>query len=509
MKLNLDILCERLPKSYKPKRYGPSKRSLVYQRPLLFEPDHQISPDCLYIAPAAALPQIPPHGTAMICVGKAPRGWLMSGIQLLCLEGSDDMAGAMRDVCAIYDRLEQWDYDMREELEKEEFFHIENIVKIAVTGIENHIGICDHKLTSICLCDYTSDKTGSYQVETYLQPEASSPVGQEYWNIIYNVCNVERKIREPYLSDAPNLEGETYCSNVYYRDHFMGCIYVRSSHHSFREGDFALMDHCFIYLRRAVRRFISFQTLEDSMEMAALRIVLEGKKLRRETRDMLALSPDQYYLFFCLRSQKRRKVLPRDYMCENVRTIMPRNVFCSVFGDQLAGLLKLDSSDSVCSERVVIDFEEILNDMGYFSGLSNAFFDLEEAMPYFRQACYVADKITFEETGKILNYYKDYALSYMLYNCTGDLPATSIIPKGLLKLAEMDRQKGSEYVKTLDTYLCNETNTSRTAEELYVHRSSLQKRLKKIQSYLHMNLEDPDDCLMLRISLRLMEHMDE
>ncbi len=81
----------------------------------------------------------------------------------------------------------------------------------------------------------------------------------------------------------------------------------------------------------------------------------------------------------------------------------------------------------------------------------------------------------------------------------------SLCSQGLLALLEHDRNRGTEYVKTLDTYLKNETSMSKTAADLYIHRSSLLKRLNKIERIMQEDLQDPNVRLYYRICLALRE----
>ena len=85
------------------------------------------------------------------------------------------------------------------------------------------------------------------------------------------------------------------------------------------------------------------------------------------------------------------------------------------------------------------------------------------------------------------------------------MPRNVLCPPGLLRLLEHDLKKGSDHIRTLRVYLDNESNASRSAEQLYVHRNSFLKRLERIAKILDMDLEDPDTRLLLRICLRLME----
>ena len=108
------------------------------------------------------------------------------------------------------------------------------------------------------------------------------------------------------------------------------------------------------------------------------------------------------------------------------------------------------------------------------------------------------------DAGQKLSFFRDHVLPCMLDACLNELPVESLLTQGLRTLIDHDRQKNSEYLHTLDLYLQNETSVSRTAEALFIHRSSLLKRLDKICRLLGSTLDSPEERLYLRLCL---EHL--
>ncbi|NUH40158.1 helix-turn-helix domain-containing protein [Streptomyces samsunensis] len=60
-----------------------------------------------------------------------------------------------------------------------------------------------------------------------------------------------------------------------------------------------------------------------------------------------------------------------------------------------------------------------------------------------------------------------------------------------------------QLIVTLRAFLDNESNMSKTAAELHLHRNTVIQRLQRIRSLLQVNLDDPGDRLALRLALRL------
>lgn len=97
------------------------------------------------------------------------------------------------------------------------------------------------------------------------------------------------------------------------------------------------------------------------------------------------------------------------------------------------------------------------------------------------------------------------ALEYMLHNTSGPLQPWHMIAPELRVLVAHDKEKGTQYFETFREYLLQERDIPRTTQKLIIHRTTLLYRLKKIQTLIQVNLEDPRQRLYLTASLFIME----
>ncbi|OFV72404.1 PucR family transcriptional regulator [Acetobacterium wieringae] len=103
--------------------------------------------------------------------------------------------------------------------------------------------------------------------------------------------------------------------------------------------------------------------------------------------------------------------------------------------------------------------------------------------------------------------FNDYKLHYILEQATNELMPLMLCESHLLNLRAYDLTHKSGLFDTLRTYLENERNLAETTRMLFVHRSTLLYRIKKIKSLLNLNLNDPQIRLHLLLSYELLDNI--
>lgn len=73
------------------------------------------------------------------------------------------------------------------------------------------------------------------------------------------------------------------------------------------------------------------------------------------------------------------------------------------------------------------------------------------------------------------------------------------------RVLEWDARTGTEYAKTLRTYLNNSRDSAATAAILSLHQNTLRYRLRRAQELLGVDLANADDTLILWLALRVAE----
>lgn len=103
------------------------------------------------------------------------------------------------------------------------------------------------------------------------------------------------------------------------------------------------------------------------------------------------------------------------------------------------------------------------------------------------------------------HYFDDIALYYIFEQTTKKLPAYMICHEKLLDLKNEDETNQTQLYRTLRCFLENCQGITRTAEDLFIHRSTLLYRLEKIKKILGTDFSDPQEFLYFFLSFYLLD----
>ena len=117
----------------------------------------------------------------------------------------------------------------------------------------------------------------------------------------------------------------------------------------------------------------------------------------------------------------------------------------------------------------------------------------------------ILDYISTKDHSKWLLPFSACAFSYILENAVRELPAELLADPILDDLRRFDKENDTQYYETLRSYLRNERNITKTADELIIHRTTLTYRLKKIDELTKMNLDDDRRRLYTLLSFYFLE----
>lgn len=100
--------------------------------------------------------------------------------------------------------------------------------------------------------------------------------------------------------------------------------------------------------------------------------------------------------------------------------------------------------------------------------------------------------------------------SYLTGQATAEFPPELLCMRSVLAMAQYDQEHETYYVSTTEQYIKNRFNAVQTANDLFIHRSTLLYRLDRIKSQFGLDLEDKQISLLhLMLSLRLIAQVKQ
>lgn len=97
-------------------------------------------------------------------------------------------------------------------------------------------------------------------------------------------------------------------------------------------------------------------------------------------------------------------------------------------------------------------------------------------------------------------FYRDQGIYTLLSHVDDTRILDTYVEEKLGKLLQADELNDGKLSETLENYLNCSCNAKKTAEEMFLHRNTLNYRLKKIREILGCDLEKLDTCLELKLA---------
>jgi len=98
---------------------------------------------------------------------------------------------------------------------------------------------------------------------------------------------------------------------------------------------------------------------------------------------------------------------------------------------------------------------------------------------------------------------------FRLLQGQSDVALADIARRTMAPLLEYDARRHTHLLDTVRTLLDNHYAVQPTAEALYIHRNTLLKRLRRIETLLGVDLTDIDDLMEMYLGLRALQLVGE
>lgn len=464
----------------------------------------ELSPDLVYVAPAETFVQYPiaNEEICQISVGSLPNHEepaCCARMEVACTRWED----VFNTVLSIFVRYISWTQRLRHILGSGGGLY--ELCVAAIDLFQNPLFIHDENynilampmrvvgMTKVLVDEATGNTTIPLErIQTYQSnPEymrTLSTRGAQMWDPVH-VYSSHRTI---YV-------------NIWVQDKYCGRFLINEMNYPLKPSHFTLAEYFTNVLSLAFQQNL-FKSQNDTTFEKILYRLLCGEKIEEtylmERLHMVGWEQEHRYMCFQLRLQERGFQLLSAKKLSSTVGIFLKKSFAFPVGHVVYAICNLTLSGYTAA-----DCEEIMRHIGratsLFIGASSCFRDFMDIEEYCRQAG------TAIEVGRRLDpeeryfSFDRYVLDYIIRHCLSDYSPRAVCSNAVLQLAALDREKNTDYIKTLQCYFDNNCQQTATANAMFIHRTTLTYRLEKILELTGVDLSDPDVRLYLQISLKL------
>ena len=145
---------------------------------------------------------------------------------------------------------------------------------------------------------------------------------------------------------------------------------------------------------------------------------------------------------------------------------------------------------------------EMNNQYGFIYGISDVANDLWNLKWMAHEAQTTTRFAMYALRHTAIHYFDDYKF-YAVADKVEEEHWESYLSNGFKQMLEYDERNGTEYLRTLQSYMSNDAHVQKTSEELFLHKNTLFYRLKRIKELFGIDMEANKDLLKLYFSFAL------
>lgn len=492
MKLCADIIYWRLKEELKNVEFhSANSTELVLGRPEFYlDASQNFEKNRVYVCSADHLPDRPSlsENVCLVCLGQH---WNLTAFYDRCnvivVEAETDIFRVFNHVQHIFDRYEAWEeklwYILRHGA------GLPQMLEASRDIFSNPMMLIGSDFRYLAVTDeeYLKNNLGiRLDTETFDAEKLAT---------FLSLHDLSTHIKEPLLLELQG--GRTLSINMFDQEEYLGCLTIYESFRPFHDSDKLLAISLIKLLRQALQQNPVLAGTRSAVRRA-LRNVIAGRSVDFEDRRALS-NENGKSDWVCIRLQTKTGSSP-----------LPGAYLSTVLEERYVGAIAFEYEQSVA---VLIPAEQIekettsqllpiLDKLGLVCGISSVFSNMYEInYAWFQSSSALQNGLLSDANGTVF-YFQDYLLPQLLYGALSGRPPVSYYSEGLKRLKLHDETSPVSYMDTLRIYLENNQSVTRTAQALYLHRSTLLDRLSHITQLLDGDLKDPDYSLMLQIVLR-------
>lgn len=500
MKLNADILYSSLNKNIPVEMTGYKDDSLTLLRPEFYDGNGSVfRKHHLYVTSGERISRRArcEKGAVVICAGEIPQmSYYTENCCFLSVRQGTDIFMLFNAVQEIWNRYDAWSDSLNHTLAHSA--SVEELVEASTGIFQNPVLVLDSHFHILAHAGYEGFEEIAEAFESTDSGNLSIRALDEFLREKEPLFHV----REPMLLNI--RETSTLSLNLFEGEEYTGSISVEYRNRPHESGDIPLLKYFSSYVLAAIQKNSATIMNDRNVIRSVFRNIIQGMPIDTAHRKYLEdMQISRRYICLVLRIRSRYAQIPVQYLIRKVDSVFSRSITFENRSDIISFVESDEAPDSSAWRDMLHEKLNLLvGTMDLKTGISLEFTDPFSARSYYLQALAALENGCRIRPEEIMYHFRDYVLYELISNAQADLPLDMYYPDGLRRLIEHDKDSSISYVDTLRTYLNNHMAVTKTARDLFIHRSTLLERLDRIRDILKEDLTDPDIRLQIQILLR-------
>ena len=499
MLLNPSIIYEELSKKYPFVSFtGSSNLSEYLRSPLLYIPGMTLVPGTPYVGNADLFFEktVFPENCCLILSGSVSDLSLFPGTPVIMVRDAESVEELYNSVQSICEKINDWSSEIGKLVLNDA--DIQTILNVSRPFFPNtFLLVLDHHynvLATTAAPEVVMDETGTTPPDV-LSRFKSDP---QY---------VNSRFREgTFLYEGKYFDHKILLHHLFINGEMRGTFSMAEHGAPFTDSArilfehlALLIEHCYSHQAYSMSRFVK---RPNEVFSDLLSGELPSDKQLSDTLAPLKWNPgDRYKVAYIAIREADRLIGTTLYLCRRLDSQLV-SAFSMEYNGDIIILLNISRIGNF-EEDSKAAFSEFLNQHLLSAGISLEFENLSFMRSYYLQAK-AAHTIGSKSSPGPIHYFTDVRVDYMIQNIASEIFPETLCPSALLRLRDSDKTRGTEYIKTLDTYFRTGMNASRTAKLLYINRSTLLERLSRLWTQLEIDPDRHEDRLYLILCMKIL-----
>ena len=478
---------------YPQAKYAIQHPKQVVNRPLLFESSaHRFSARIIicFASELDAMKDLNQTDPLFLCIGQ-PQQNVMDALDLCVLPATESPSLLLNFVQRLFDRLDEWRQRLKEVAESS--VDVSALLDCAAGMLQNPLCLCDARSHIISRAErYAEELSQSNLIASYNLLEEAEEDEQTAEGSVAHLAGV----------DGPELAISRF--NAGGAQFALVCAAIERQ---FYGSDEVVFEHLSGYVKLMLsERKLSVRALRqnpknDEIE-PYLRALLEKDTQKQGVLDALSAFGWDGGQAYCVAAAEAQdgdmRAALLHTLCDRIESVVPNSCAFS-YPPVVAIVARLDGDNS---EACYDALREICSSQAARIGVCERLNGLE----LLRERLLLASDTLRRASAAGLNFaaFSDIAEEYLCARGVSEYPTELVCLRSVAEMAAYDNEHETNYIETAERYVKNRFNAVKTANDLFIHRSTFLYRLERIKAQFGLDLDaEMTSPLHLFFSLRM------